>query len=59
MRIELTVDDELLKTARELTGMTDHSALVREALQPLVRGESARQFAALGGIDPEASAARR
>lgn len=58
MRIELTVDDELLKTARELTGMTYHSALVRDALQSLVRGESARQFATLGGKDPEASAPR-
>lgn len=49
----LDLDDDLLKTARELTGMTRKSALVREALRALVEREAARRLAALGGASPE------
>lgn len=59
MRTTVTIDDELFARASELTGVTERSALLRDALETLVRVESARRLAALGGKDPEASAAAR
>lgn len=59
MRTTVTVDDELLDTAIELTGISERSALFRSALETLVRVESARRLAALGGSDPGAAAALR
>ncbi|WP_166820739.1 type II toxin-antitoxin system VapB family antitoxin [Brevibacterium limosum] len=59
MRTTVTVDDELVAKAIELSGITERSALVREALKTLVRLESARRLAALGGTDPGSSAAPR
>jgi Arc/MetJ family transcription regulator len=52
MRIIVDVDDELLATAREFTGLQDVSALVREAISALVARESARRLALLGGTEP-------
>lgn len=59
MRTTVTIDDELLKRAEELTGIEERSALVREAFKALVERESARRLAALGGSDPNASAVPR
>jgi Arc/MetJ family transcription regulator len=59
MRTTVTLDDELLAQAAELTGTTERSALLRQALQALVQQESARRLARLGGSDPSASAAPR
>ena len=59
MRTTVTVDDELLAKARSLSGLAETSALVREGLQTLVRVESARRLAALGGTDPDARSAPR
>lgn len=59
MRTTVTVDDELLKKAADLTRRTDTGSLVRLGLEALVARESARRLAALGGSDPEASAPRR
>lgn len=53
MRTTITLDDELLKDAQELTGVTDKSALVKAALKALVERESARRLARLGGTMPE------
>lgn len=55
MRTTVTLDDELLARASELTGIIDRSTLVRSGLETLVRLESARRLAALGGTDPQAS----
>lgn len=59
MRTTVTIDDELLARAIELTGITERSALLRDGLETLVRVESARRLAALGGSDPDASAPPR
>ena len=59
MRTTVTLDDELLARAEELTGIRERSALIRDAVELLVRIETGRQLAALGGTDPEADAAPR
>ena len=53
MRTTLALDDELLATAQELTGLTEKSAIVRAALQALIERESARRLARLGGTEPD------
>jgi Arc/MetJ family transcription regulator len=59
MRTTLVLDDELLDKAQRLTGITEKTALVREAMRALVERESARRLAALGGSDPDAKAPPR
>lgn len=59
MRTTVTLDDELFARAVELTGTSEKSALLRQGLETLVRVESARRLAALGGTDREATAAPR
>jgi Arc/MetJ family transcription regulator len=52
MRISITVDDELLAAARELSGVTEMEALLSLALTSLVEHQSARRLARLGGSEP-------
>jgi len=52
MRTTLNIDDELLAKAREYTGVTEKTALVRMGLETLVEREAARRLAALGGAMP-------
>lgn len=59
MRTTVTIDDELFQRAAELTGIEEKSALLREGLATLVRVESAKRLAALGGSDADATAAPR
>jgi Arc/MetJ family transcription regulator len=59
MRTTVTLDDEMMAKASAYTGVTDRSALIREALQALVAREAARRMIALGGSDPTAAAAPR
>ncbi len=59
MRTTLALDDHLVAKARELTGLTEKSALVREALTALIQRESATRLAQLGGTDPAAEASPR
>jgi Arc/MetJ family transcription regulator len=59
MRTTVTLDDALVERAMELTGISEKSALLRDGLKTLVRVESARRLAALGGTDPDATAAPR
>lgn len=59
MRTTVTLDDALVERAMELTGISEKSALLRDGLKTLVRVESARRLAALGGTDPDASVAPR
>jgi Arc/MetJ family transcription regulator len=54
MRTTVTIDDKLLKRARELTGIEGTSALIKESLRTLVERESTRRLAKLGGSDPRA-----
>ena len=53
MRTTLTLDDDMVARAQELTGVKEKSALVREALKALVERESARRLARLGGTQPD------
>jgi Arc/MetJ family transcription regulator len=53
MRTTLALDDELLAEAQRLTGTSEKTALVREALRALVERESARRLARLGGSEPD------
>ena len=53
MRITVTLDDGLVEKAQAFTGLTDKSALVREALKALIERESARRLAPLGGTEPQ------
>jgi Arc/MetJ family transcription regulator len=59
MRTTITLDDDLLARAASLTGIQERAALLRAGLETLVRVESGRRLAALGGTDPTASAAPR
>jgi Arc/MetJ family transcription regulator len=59
VRTTITVDDALIDRASDLTGIREKSALVREGLETLIRVESARRLAAIGGSDPAATAAPR
>ncbi|HEY1657196.1 MAG TPA: type II toxin-antitoxin system VapB family antitoxin [Candidatus Sulfotelmatobacter sp.] len=52
MRTTIALDDELVRTAQEFTGVGEKTALVREALKALIERESARRLAALGGTMP-------
>lgn len=52
MRTTLALDDDLVRTAQEFTGVVEKTALVREALKALIERESARRLALLGGSMP-------
>jgi Arc/MetJ family transcription regulator len=53
MRTTITLDDDLVRTAQDFTGITEKSALVRAALKSLVEREASRRLADLGGTMPE------
>lgn len=53
MRTTIALDDDLVRTAQEFTGVSEKAALIREALKALIERESARRLAALGGTMPK------
>ncbi|MBC2774743.1 type II toxin-antitoxin system VapB family antitoxin [Rhizobium sp. AQ_MP] len=59
MRSTINLDDNLIERARSLTGTKETAALVRQALETLVRVESGKRLIALGGSMPEAEASTR
>ncbi|MCP9824418.1 type II toxin-antitoxin system VapB family antitoxin [Synechococcus sp. EJ6-Ellesmere] len=59
MRTTLNLDDDLLKQAQQLSGISERTQLVRETLKALVQRESARRLAALGGSEPQLEAIPR
>lgn len=59
MRTTLNIDDDLIKRAAKLTGVTEKTALVRLGLESLIAAASARRLAELGGSEPRAKAPRR
>ncbi|MFN4998925.1 MAG: type II toxin-antitoxin system VapB family antitoxin [Betaproteobacteria bacterium] len=59
MRTTVTLDDQLMKIAAELTGIEERSELIRHAVTTLIQLESGRRLAALGGKDKPASAPPR
>ncbi len=59
MRTTVTLDDDLLATAQEYTGIKEKSELVNQGLKALVEREAARRLARLGGTQPGFKAGRR
>jgi Arc/MetJ family transcription regulator len=59
MRSTLIIDDDLIKSAAKLTGVSEKTALVRLGLKALIAKESARRLAELGGTQPKLSRIRR
>ena len=59
MRTTLILNDELIAKARELTGVSEKTALVHEGLRALIARAAASRLAALGGRMPGARAPRR
>ena len=54
MRTTLALDDDLISEAQRLTGTTEKTALVRQALGALIERESAMRLARLAGSEPDA-----
>jgi Arc/MetJ family transcription regulator len=52
MRTTVALDDDLVRTAHEFTGVAEKAALLREALKALIERESARRLASPGGTMP-------
>ncbi|OGB22278.1 MAG: antitoxin [Burkholderiales bacterium RIFCSPLOWO2_02_FULL_57_36] len=53
MRTTINLDDELLAQAQRISGLTERTQLLREALLALVQRESARRLAKLGGTQAQ------
>lgn len=53
MRATVALDDELVSKAQKLTGVTERTALLREALKALIHLEASRRLAAIGGAEPD------
>jgi Arc/MetJ family transcription regulator len=54
MRTTIAIDDELFAKAQKFAGVTEKSAVVREALKAFVEREAARRLARMGGSQPDA-----
>ena len=52
MRTTITLDDDLLARAQELTGTAERGVLIHDGLRALIEREAARRLAALGGSAP-------
>ena len=59
MRSTINLDDSLMERAKSLTGTKETAALVRQALETLVRVEAGKRLVALGGTMPDAEAGPR
>jgi len=53
MRTTLNIDDELIRRARQLTGVKEKTSLVRAGLEALIAQESAKRLAKLAGTEKE------
>ena len=59
MRATVSLDDNLLMTAHEYTGLTERAELLREALKSLIAREAGRRLLALAGTAPTIEDVRR
>jgi metal-responsive CopG/Arc/MetJ family transcriptional regulator len=59
MRATVSLDDDLLRTAREYTGLKERAELIREALKSLIAREAGRRLLALAGTAPNIETIRR
>jgi Arc/MetJ family transcription regulator len=51
MRTTLNIDDNLVKRASELSGITEKTSLVKAGLEALIVIESGKRLARLGGTE--------
>lgn len=59
MRTTLNIDDDLLKKAQKLTGITEKTSLVRLSLETLIAHEASKRLSLLGGTEKELKNIRR
>ncbi len=59
MRTTIELSNEVVEQARNLSGITRISDLVREGLQALIAREARKRLIAFGGTDPQASVSAR
>lgn len=59
MRTTLNINDDLLQSASQLTGITEKTSLVKIGLEALITLESAKRLASLGGSQPQLTAIPR
>jgi Arc/MetJ family transcription regulator len=59
MRATVALDDELVRKAQGLSGVTERTALLRKALQALIHLEASRRLAAVGGTEPDLEEIKR
>lgn len=55
----MSLDEQVLKTAQEFSGISQRTTLLLEALKTHTAREASRQLAALGGTMPDLEHARR
>lgn len=53
MRTTVTLDDDLMASAAEYSGLVEKSAILRLALQAYVSREASRRLARMGGSAPD------
>jgi len=53
MRTTLNIDDQALKKASELTGISEKTALVRMGLESLIALESSKRLSKLGATEKD------
>jgi Arc/MetJ family transcription regulator len=59
MRTTVTIDNQLIKRAAQLTGIQEKRELVRLGLESLISREAAKRLARLGGSEPHLKDIRR
>jgi Arc/MetJ family transcription regulator len=53
MRTTVALDDELVRIAEEMTGISEKASLIKHVFKSFIERESARRLAALGGTMPD------
>ncbi|MGA3103594.1 MAG: type II toxin-antitoxin system VapB family antitoxin [Terriglobales bacterium] len=59
MRATVALDDDLVRRAQELSGVTERSALLRESLKALIHLKASNRLAAVGGTEPNLANIKR
>lgn len=59
MKTSLIIDDELIKEAKRVTGISEKTALIHRGLEELIRKASRERLIKLGGTIKNATAGRR
>jgi Arc/MetJ family transcription regulator len=59
MRATVSLDDDLIRKAQAYSGLSERTALLREALRALIEREASRSLAALEGTMPNLEDVRR